>query len=187
MTTTIEPERKNLLHRIGDELREYAFLSLYLYICFGAIMLYTVAVLRAHGIDYTPWGFAAVKALILAKFMLLGKSIYGRAPARRRALAFAVLYRSFAYFGFLVVLSLAEEAVAGLIHGRPVADSLSRVAGGTGIQILATCVLLWLILVPVAAIQQISALLGKRSLNRVLFDASQWEMTHPAEAVASGE
>ena len=53
-------------------MKTYAGLAVYLYICFGAILLYKAAVLGEHGIGYTPYGLAAIKALVLAKFMLLG-------------------------------------------------------------------------------------------------------------------
>ena len=47
---------------------------MYLYVCFGAMLLYKMAILHAAGIDYAPYGLAAVKALILGKFMLLGRA-----------------------------------------------------------------------------------------------------------------
>ena len=31
------------------------------------------AVLHTEGIEFTPWGIAIVKALLLAKFMLIGR------------------------------------------------------------------------------------------------------------------
>ena len=67
------------------ELKELVFISLYLYVTIGAVILMKTAVLRTEGIEFTPWGIAIVKAVLLAKFMLLGEAmkIGGAAPLAR--------------------------------------------------------------------------------------------------------
>ena len=76
------PSTKTIAQRAKHELREYALLSLYLFICFGALILYKAAILGEEGISYLPSGLAAIKALILAKFIMLGQMI--RLGDRRR-------------------------------------------------------------------------------------------------------
>jgi hypothetical protein len=56
-----------------------------------------------------------------------------------------------------------------MIHGRSIHASLSDVAGGTGLQILATCLLFFLILLPYFAYREISRSLGEGGLKRLLF------------------
>ena len=166
------PALKNLCRKIIGELRQFAILSLYLYICFGAVLLYTAAVLRAHGVAYAPYGFAVIKSLIMAKFILIGDSLeIGDIHRRRGRLIYAILYKSVVYLIFLVILSVIEEIAAGLIHGRSVTASLSDMGGGTGLQILATCFLIWLILLPIVGLQQITNVLGSGVLHRMFFAA----------------
>jgi hypothetical protein len=57
------------------ELKELVFISLYLYVSLGAVILMKTAVLHTQGIEFTPWGIAVVKAVVLAKFMLLGEAM----------------------------------------------------------------------------------------------------------------
>ena len=161
--------QKKLIHKISGELKHYAVLSVYLYICFGSIILYKTAVLQGYGINYEPYGLAAVKALIMAKFMLVGNMLHKGEIIRRRALVYTIIYKSLGYLGLLVVLSLLEEVIAGFMHGRSAAESISGSAGGTGLQIIATCLLLWLILVPVVTVQQVMAVLGKDRLYQMFF------------------
>ena len=97
--------------KIGHELKEYAAISLYLYVCFGAVLLYKASVLQARGIDYAPYGLAAIKALILAKFMLLGHAARLGERYRRKPLIYPVLHSSFVFLALLVALSVVEEAV----------------------------------------------------------------------------
>ena len=69
-----EAEPLTTRQKLSRELKEYLGLSVYLYVCFGAIQLYKTALLADHGISYEPYGFAAAKALILGKFILLGRA-----------------------------------------------------------------------------------------------------------------
>ena len=67
---------KATLHqRAVHEFREFVILTVYLYITLGAVIMMKTAVLHAEGIEFTPWGIAIVKALLLAKFMLIGRAL----------------------------------------------------------------------------------------------------------------
>lgn len=159
------------LRKAGDEARELLVIFLYLYICLGALLLYKIAVLQAEGIDYAPFGLAAIKALILAKFMLIGRAAgVGEHHTRTRVVQ-RIFYKSVIFLILLFVLSVIEEAVAGMIHGRPMAQSLSGFAGGTWLQIVATCILIWLILLPYFAFREISERLGEGGLRRLLLSS----------------
>ena len=66
---------KPTLHqRAMDEFKKFVIISLYLYITLGAVIMVKTAVLHTEGIPFTPWGLAIVKAVVLAKFMMLGHS-----------------------------------------------------------------------------------------------------------------
>lgn len=145
---------------LAEETWEYLILSFYLYVCFASILLYTDAVLRTHGVDYDFYGFAAVKALILAKFVLIGRMSNLGGRYRNAPLVCSVLYKSFTYLLFLVLLSSAEEIAVGFLHGRSVLTSMSRVGGGNMLQIFATSLLLWLILLPAVTAQELIGVFG---------------------------
>ena len=69
-TTAKAPLHQRAMHELK---RELVFISLYLYITIGAVILMKTGVLHTQGIEFTPWGIAVVKAVVLAKFMLLGR------------------------------------------------------------------------------------------------------------------
>jgi hypothetical protein len=167
MKTEAQPvtRRQRLVHG----LKEYAAISIYLYVVFGALLLYKTSTLQAYGDDYTPYGLAAVKALILAKFMLVAHEMHLGERHRNKSLVYKILYRSIIFLVMLVALTYVEEAVSGVIHGRTAAQSISEVAGGTWLQLVATCLLLWLILLPYFGFREISAALGEGELRRMLF------------------
>ncbi|AEH82099.1 hypothetical protein SM11_pC1026 (plasmid) [Sinorhizobium meliloti SM11] len=82
---TIEKGRPTatIAQRAKRELKEYALLSVYLYVCFGALVLYKMAILGSQGVHVSSFGVPVFKALILGKFILLGHAMklgerYGR-------------------------------------------------------------------------------------------------------------
>ncbi len=163
--------KTSITHAIRHELIQYAIITAYLYVCFGVVLLYKASVLRASGIGFTPYGVAAIKALILAKFMLLGHSARVGERYRHKPLIYPILHQSFVFMALLLVLSVIEEAVAGLIHGRSAIEAIGAMGGGSAAQLVMTCVLMWLILVPYIAIRQINAAMGEGNLRRMFFGA----------------
>jgi hypothetical protein len=53
-------------------LKEFLIVAAYFYVCFTALAYLKAAILEAQGIVFAPFGFAAVKALICAKFLSIG-------------------------------------------------------------------------------------------------------------------
>jgi hypothetical protein len=156
--------------RLKRELREYAVLSAYLYVCFGAIILYKTAILGGAGISFTPFGLAAVKALILGKFILLGQAVRLGDRYDRRRIVYVIAYKALLYLLLLIVLSVLEEAVVGLIHGQTIAASLAEHLAGRLPQILATSLIMLLVLVPYLASNEVNAALGEGRLWALLFE-----------------
>jgi hypothetical protein len=65
--------------RLIDETKEFVVIAVYLGICFIALAYLKASILRAEGISFAPFGFAVAKALICAKFVVLGTHV----PSRR--------------------------------------------------------------------------------------------------------
>ena len=162
---------ENMARKMGHELKGFAIISAYLYICFGAVLFYKSAILHAYGVDYEPYGLALVKSLILAKFIMIGDVFHMHKAYKRKPLVYSLILKSFIYLVFLVLLSAIEEAFVGVVHGRSVVAAVSEIGGGTWPQLLATCVLLWLIIVPFVAIRQINEVIGDGQLQRIFFVA----------------
>jgi hypothetical protein len=68
--------RASVREKIISELKELAIITAYLYVCFAALIQLKAAVLHAQGVPYAPLSIAAIKAVICAKFMLLGSAFH---------------------------------------------------------------------------------------------------------------
>lgn len=155
-------------HRATEELKEFLILSLYLYVCLGAIIIMKSAILNSVGVEFDAWGIAAVKALLLAKFMLIGKALH-LGEKKNKPLVWPTLYQSLLTLLLLIVLTTLEEILVGAIHHRMVRESLTHVAGDRLDMVLATFLIMFLILVPYFAFRNLGEVLGPGVLARLFF------------------
>lgn len=158
-----------LKQRAITEFKEFAALSLYLYICLGAVILFKSATLREVGIDYTIWGIAAIKAMILAKFMLLGRMLHIGKRYQDKPLIWPTLNHALMFLILLLILTTLEELTVGWIHRRSLIDSLTHVVGPTFYQGLAVSFIMFLILVPYSAFVCLGDALGEHEMFRLFF------------------
>ena len=166
----IEAKAKETLHqRAKHELKEFVILFLYLYITIGAVILMKTAVLHTEGIEVAPWGIAVVKAAVLAKFIMLGYVMKIGGRNTTRPLIWPTLHMAFGFLVLLIILTLIEEAVVGLIHHKSIAASLGELAGSRLEETLAGFLIMLLVLVPFFAFRVLSEALDEGRLARMFF------------------
>ena len=165
-----DAEKLTVKERMAAELREFAVIAVYLWICFTALAYLKFAILQAHGIAFAPFGFAAAKALICAKFVSLGHALHLGERFKRQPLIWPVLHRSLSFLALLVVLNVLEEIIVGWWHHRTLLDSLSEIGGGTRDQIIATAIVMLLILIPFFILRVLGEVVGERTLVRLFFE-----------------
>jgi hypothetical protein len=137
-------------------------LTAYLWLCFGAVIFLKDAILEAHGIAALPLGFAAIKAVVCAKFVMIGRLLPVAARRTGERLVVAILRRSLALLVILIALTLVEHIVLAMIHGQPLAEAMASLGGGIAIMLL--------ILVPYVAFHALDEALGKGTMRRLLLE-----------------
>jgi hypothetical protein len=167
-----------LKSRVLEELATYARVSAYLYVCFGALLLYKSAVLQGAGVHYVPLGVALAKALVLGKFILLGGMVGGKVPDRTPTLLHRIAVRTLLLLVFLAVLTFVEELVVGALHGHALAATLDELLGPRLPEMAASLLVLLLVLIPLVTATELNRALGHVTLWRLLKTAP------PAEAAA---
>lgn len=164
-TTAKPPLHQRAMH----EIKELVFISLYLYIAIGAVILMKTAVLRTQGIEFTPWGIAIVKAVLLAKFMLLGEAMRIGGRNTTGPLIWPTVQKAFGLLVLLIIMTIIEEAVVGLFHHRSIPELLGALFGPRLEETLAGYVIMLLVLLPYCAFRVLGEVLGKGRLERMFF------------------
>jgi hypothetical protein len=182
--------KPSLRHRATEEVKEMLALTAYLYVCLGSLMLLKSAILQEAGISFDVWGIAIVKALVLAKFMLIGRAVNIGTQYKHQPLIWPTLHMALMFLLLLLVLTTLEEVVVGLIHGRTLTASLAHVVGPTFFIGFATSFVMFLVLVPYCAFRTLGGVLGDEYLIRMFFverldkrqngDQSNWAHKKPS-------
>ena len=162
-------ERATLAHKAVEEFKAMLALAAYLYVGLGALLLERTALLHSEGIDYTAWGGAAVKALVLAKFMLIGHALRLGERYRHKPLIWPSLHMALMFLILLLILTTLEETVVGLIKHRPLQESLAHIAGPTLFTAAGNLLLMFLILLPYCAFRTLGGVVGDGTLVRLFF------------------
>jgi hypothetical protein len=167
--TTNMPSKTGVRAKAANELKDLIILTAYLYVMFAALIFYKSAVLRGAGIGWMPWGSAAVKAVLVAKFVLVGSALRIGERHKTKPLIWPTLHKSVVFLAVVLILTIIEEAVVGLFHGRTVWDSISDIGGGTPEQLVATLVIVFFIFFPYFAIGSLGEVMGEKTLFRLFF------------------
>jgi hypothetical protein len=163
------PAKATLRQRTVHELKEFAILAIYFYITLGAVILMKTSVLHSHGIEFAFWGVAAVKAVVLAKFMLIGNALKIGEHHITRPLIWPTLHKAFGFLVLLIIMTTIEQAVVGLVHHQSIASSLGELVGPRLEETIAGAVIMLLVLVPFFAFRVLSDALGEGRLVRMFF------------------
>ena len=164
------PSKAAIAERAEIEAKELFFLTLYLFIVFSALLFLKSAILEAQGVHWGYWGFAAIKALLVAKFILIGRALHIGEGLRIRPLIWQTLHKAIAFTIFVAILTVIEDAAIGMaIHGKTFAQSTADLGGGTLRQMIATEFIVFLVFIPLFAFGALSEVMEDKALVRTFF------------------
>jgi hypothetical protein len=161
--------KTTLQQRAMHEVKEFAILAVYLYITLGAVILMKTAVLHSQGIEFAFWGVAAIKAVVLAKFMLIGNALKIGERNSTRPLIWPTLHKAFGFLVLLIIMTTIEQAIVGLFHRQSIASSLGELVGPRLEETIAGFLIMLLVLIPFFAFRILSDALGEGRLARMFF------------------
>lgn len=156
---------REMLHK---ELREYLQVAGYLFVCFCAILLFRSTSAGAGGGSAAEFGFAAGKALILGKFILIGEAAGIGSRLGSRTLAQFILRKTVLLVVLLVLLSVVEEFLVGWWHGQASGAIWKELAQRRWVGILADSLLLLLVIFPYVGAKELGRALGPENVRRAL-------------------
>lgn len=160
--------------RLYEEFRGYWLNVLYLALVFGSFLQYRRFVLASHDIEYENYLGALVKAMVLAKVIMLGDVLrlarLGRSgSADRRALVWPTLIHSAVFSVFLILFTVLENGVAGWWKGRGFAGGIQTLLSKGRNELLAGTLMLVVSLIPFFAFREIGRVMGRGRLIRAFF------------------
>jgi hypothetical protein len=162
--------KRNLKEIALDETKKMFVIFIYLFILFGLLSLYEWIILAKHQINYRPYGFAIINALVMAKVMLIADNLnLGGRFFKDRPLVYPILFKSMVFAIVLICFHIVEHVIAGVWEGRTIIQSIPSIGGGGLIGILAVGMIMFVALIPFFAFKEISRAVGERELYSLIF------------------
>ena len=165
--------RPSAKERLREELRRYLAVSAYLYVCFAAILFYKSVILSSVGGHFLPFGLAAAKALVLGKFVLLGEAAGVGTRTGGRTLLQRIAISSVLLLLVLILLTIVEETIVGIVHGHSIGQAVTALGERPWLEVLASCVLMLLVLIPLVTVTEVSRVLGPGALRQLVLGPSR--------------
>lgn len=154
-----------------EEIKRFLLIAVYLWILLTLFVLQETLILARANIDqnFTPFGFAIINALILAKVVLIAEDLHFAQRLNDWPLIYPTLYKSVAFGILCIAFYILEEVLVGLWHGKVLAESLPPIAqrGIKGIVLAATT--LTVEFIPLFAVRELGRVLGSRQLRTLFF------------------
>jgi hypothetical protein len=113
-------------------------------------------------------GTAAIKAAILAKFILIGDALGVGDKSRAPRLVGSIVTKSIQLWLLLILLTVIEELVVGLLHGHALVATWAEYRQKPVVSLVAKSLVVLLILLPLIATREFSRILGPGVLREML-------------------
>src|SRR5262245_25926636 len=108
---------------------EYWTLVVYLSCFFGAFLWYRRLILAEYHISYAHYGLAVLKALVLAKVILIADVFHLGQRFESKPLIVSSLYKTIVFTLWVGVVSVLESAIRGWLDAEGVAGGLEKLIG----------------------------------------------------------
>lgn len=161
-----------LKQRAYHEFKEFLIIAVYLWVVFSLFLLYKSVILN-EPISYVARGVALINALILGKFVLIARAFRLGNQAEDAPLIYPTLLKAGLFSIFLACCKILEDAAVGLYHRKTFAESIADIGGGTLKGILILTLLLFVMLIPFFAFDELKRVLGEGKLAQLFFHPRQ--------------
>ena len=152
--------------------KSFAAIVFYLWVLLSVLELHRVAVLReVHqtSVSGFKFGFAAINALVLGKFVLIFQDIHLGEQFKNKSIVTSTLFKSATFALLLICLHVLEEIIVGAIHGKSLAASVPQIGGGGLEGIVIMGIVAVVALVPFVLYGEMQRAVGKDELHSLMF------------------
>lgn len=152
-----------------EEFKELWIITFYLALFFVSFTFYRRTILAEAGVTYLHYGVALVQALVIAKFVMIGKALGLYKLVDRGPLIVSVIARAIVFTVLVIVFGVIEHIVEGLVHKKDWASIVHGLLEGGVDELFARAIMLFISFMPFFAFWEIGQLLGGRGELIALF------------------
>jgi hypothetical protein len=162
-------QKASLKEKAIQEGKEMLVIFLYLAVFFCTFLSYRRLVLHEVGISYFHYGFALLKALVLAKVILLGQNVKFGKKYDDRPLVVSTCFKVVLFSFFYLAFEILEHVIGSLLHHKTVTSAFQEIAGVGRDELLARTLVILFALFPFFAFTEVGRVLGEGRLYQLFF------------------
>ena len=141
----------------------------YLTILFAVFTSYRRLLLADYNISYANWGVSFVKALFLAKVIMIGSVFHFDRRLESKPLIFLTLVRSALFTLWVFIFAVVESSIHGFVHGKGLAGALDHLLSEGVHAFYAKCLVVFVAFIPFFAFKELGRVFGKGVIWRLFF------------------
>jgi len=153
--------------KVLHELREMMIIAAFLALFFFAFATQKMFLLHEFKGALFTYGSAIIKALVMAKVILIGQLMRLGNHMNDRALLQVSVYKAFLFALLVAVFDLLEDVVRGLVHGEDLAGIFGKMGANSGYELAITAVTAFSLFIPFFALMETRRVMGEEEFSHL--------------------
>lgn len=153
--------------RLLEELNTYFINFLYILAFFSVFTLYHQLVVAEMGMSYGNLGTIVIKALILAKVIMLGDMLRIGRRMEHTSLIVQVFYKTVTFSLWVIVFRLLEITLVSLFHGQGLAGIQHELLEKSPYEMLAHALIVIVVFFPFFSLKGMADKLGREKVKEL--------------------
>jgi hypothetical protein len=157
--------KRKLFHELTDYWLNVAYLSVF----FSVFALYRRLILAHHEIYPEDYFFQIIKALVIAKVIMIGAFLRIDRGFENQPLIFPVLYKTLLFTIWVAIFDILEALIGTLIHAPTLTGIHQQLLNHFTYMKLGGALVIFLAFIPFFAFKELSRVMGKEQITRLFF------------------
>jgi len=138
-------------------------------IFFSAVVLYRRLVLAQHGIIVEDYFAGLVKAMVIAKVIMIGTFIRISRKYESKPLIVPTLYKAVLFTLWVMVFDIGEVYLGALIKTTNLAEAFTHLKDRVNLSWLGAALVIWVSFLPFFAMKELSRVMGSSKFRSLYF------------------
>ncbi len=165
--------------KILHEMATYWINVLYITLFISVFTNYRRLILAHYQISYEDYGVSLIKALILAKVILVAESVRLGRGFEDKPLIFPTVYKAFLFTVFVALFTVLESIIRGFFKGEGTMGAIDEFMSMFTYEWLAGALVVFFAFIPFFGVRELGRVLGERKISTLFFrrrDTSKYEL-----------
>ena len=161
--------KKNWKQRLFHEFTEYWINVIYMALFFSAVVLYRRLLLAQHGIIVEDYFAGVLKALVIAKVVMIGAFLRISRKYEHKPLIIPTVYKSILFTLWVMLFDIVEIYIRAFIYNPDFTESFNELKQHINMVWLGAAVVICISFLPFFAMKEISRVIGRDKFRALFF------------------